>query len=69
MQFTKVDEDAYDVRMNLDTLRRISNAFALQVAHESQTPDPDERNVVLRNSFNNGYESLKPVEVDSESTE
>lgn len=52
MKFAKVDEDAYEITMNLDTLRRISDAFATHF-HEG---DADDRDKVLLTSFENAYE-------------
>lgn len=59
MQFVKVDEDAYDVRMNLDTIRRIGGAF-LDQENEGMG---DERDAVLGTSFQNAHERLSQPEV------
>ncbi|AXG66239.1 hypothetical protein SEA_ANNADREAMY_147 [Streptomyces phage Annadreamy] len=63
MQFTKVDEDAYTVLMNLDTIQRIAKAFGDQ---ENEGMG-DERDAVLGTSFENAHERLsKPETSESE---
>ncbi|WMI33535.1 hypothetical protein SEA_KENREY_166 [Streptomyces phage Kenrey] len=60
MQFTQVDEDAYDVRVNLNTISRIGEAFDALVASGSA----DERDETLRNSFNGAYAKLTQPETE-----
>lgn len=54
MQFTQVDEDAFDVRVNLNTISRIGEAFDALVG----SGNSDERDEVLRRSFNGAYAKL-----------
>lgn len=54
MQFTQVDEDAFDVRVNLNTISRIGEAFDALVG----SGNADERDEVLRRSFNGAYAKL-----------
>jgi hypothetical protein len=54
MQFTKVDEDAYDVRMNLDTIRRISVEMSY-LDEDSRFDDVDERKQAIANGFKTAY--------------
>lgn len=65
MKFVKVDEDAYEVTVNLDTIRRIAGAFGDQ---ENEGMD-DERDVVLAASFSNAYERLSQPETSEEVVE
>ncbi|AXQ63400.1 hypothetical protein SEA_COMRADE_156 [Streptomyces phage Comrade] len=50
MKFVKVDEDAYEVTVNLDTIRRIGELQG------------DERNEVIGTSFQNAHERLSQPE-------
>ena len=63
MQFTQVDEDAFDVRVNLNTISRIGEAFDALVGSGSA----DERDEVLRRSFNGAYAKL--TQSDTETVE
>jgi hypothetical protein len=65
MQFTKVDEDKYEVTMNLDTISRIAGAFADQ-QNEGQG---DKRDAVLGASFSNAHERLSQPETSDEPVE
>jgi hypothetical protein len=60
MQFTQVDEDAYNVLVNLNTISRIGEAFDALVA----SGNADERDEALRNSFNGAYAKLSEPETD-----
>ncbi|QOI67528.1 hypothetical protein SEA_BEUFFERT_153 [Streptomyces phage Beuffert] len=57
MQFTRVDEDAYSVLMNLDTIRRIGSL------------EGDERNAVIATGFRNAHERLSQPETSDEPVE
>jgi hypothetical protein len=57
MKFVRVDEDAYEVTMNLDTIRRIG---ALE---------GDERDAVIANGFRNAHERLSEPETSEEPVE
>ncbi|AXH49272.1 hypothetical protein HWB76_gp130 [Streptomyces phage Blueeyedbeauty] len=57
MQFTKVDEDAYTVLVNLDTIRRIGSLSG------------DERDAVIATGFRNAHERLSQPETSEESVE
>ncbi|QQV92505.1 hypothetical protein SEA_FORREST_165 [Streptomyces phage Forrest] len=63
MQFTQVDEDAFDVRVNLNTISRIGEAFDALVG----SGNADERDEVLRRSFNGAYAKL--TQSDAEEVE
>lgn len=66
MQFTQVDEDAYTVLVNLDTIARIGNAFRTQ---ENEGMG-DERDIVLGASFENAHERLsQPATNEVEETD
>jgi hypothetical protein len=65
MQFTKVDDDAYTVLVNLDTIRRIGGAF-LDQENEGMG---DERDAVLGASFSNAHERLSKPETSEEVVE
>lgn len=52
MQFTRVDEDAYDVRMNLDTIKRISESMTYI---GSDNPVDDNRNQAIAAGFGNAH--------------
>ncbi|QGH79462.1 hypothetical protein SEA_LIMPID_154 [Streptomyces phage Limpid] len=58
MQFTQVDEDAYSVLMNLDTIKRIGDGLA-----------GDERDEVLKTSFANAHERLTRLNTLDETVE
>lgn len=50
MQFTKVDEDAYDVRMNLDAILEIGSGLAA-LADNGDGASAGERTVAISNGF------------------
>ena len=58
MQFTKVDDDAYTVLVNLDTIKRIGDGLA-----------SDERDEVLKTSFANAHERLTQLNTLDETVE
>lgn len=62
MQFVKVDEDSYDVRMNLDTIRRIG--LTMSYVDESSRFDEESRDEVIGKSFKTAYANLFEVEVN-----
>lgn len=69
MQFTKVDDDAYTVLMNLDTIRRISVEMSY-VDEDSRFDDVDERKQAIGQGFKTAYNNFSQPEVSvDESTE
>jgi hypothetical protein len=57
MQFTRVDDDAYDVRMNLDAIKRIGAFF-----RPGEVVEMDERDNAIANGFDTAYKSLSASE-------
>lgn len=65
MKFVKVDEDKYEVTMNLDTIARIAGAFGDQ---ENEGMG-DKRDNVLGTCFSNAHERLSRPETSEEPVE
>jgi hypothetical protein len=61
MQFTQVGDDAYDVRMNLDAIKRISENMT------SLTADGvDERNQAIATGFGSAYNKFSQPSEETE---
>lgn len=65
MQFTKVDEDSYQVLMNLDAIRRIAVEMSY-VDEDSRFDDVDERKQAIGNGFKNAFVKFSQPETDEE---
>lgn len=57
MQFAKVDEDAYDVRMNLDTILEIGSGLSALV-HNGDGGSSNDRTEVISKSFMTAYDNF-----------
>lgn len=69
MQFAKVDDDAYTVVMNLDTIRRISVEMSYIDEH-ARFDGVDQRKRAIGQGFKTAYNNFSQPEVSvDESTE
>lgn len=66
MQFRQVDDDAYDVRMNLDSIKRISQGMTYL---GSDNPVDDSRNQAIALGFQSAYNKFSEEEVAEVSDE
>lgn len=62
MQFTKVDDDAYDVRMNLDAILEIGSGLSA-LASNGDGSSAGERTEAISKGFMTAYDKFNQPEV------
>ncbi|UUG69462.1 hypothetical protein SEA_SHAM_155 [Streptomyces phage Sham] len=68
MKFVKVDEDAYEVTMNLDTILEIGAGLSA-LADNGDGASASDRTEVLGRSFSNAYQKFSQPETSEEVVE
>lgn len=68
MKFVKVDEDKYEVTMNLDTIRRIGSELSY-LDEDSRFDDVDTRREAIGKGFSNAYDKFSQPETSEEVAE
>lgn len=68
MQFVKVDQDAYDVRMNLDTILEIGSGLAALIDN-GDGGSSNNRTEVVSKSFMTAYDKFNEPKASADSEE